>query len=122
MISGRAGDLRPQAGKEVAIDVRYRVDRVPTQPVKIGLRCTEPLCGTPGGAMLDVTQVFRNAQPRKWQTLSIPLSCFTAAGADLAQVVVPFAVETSGSFGLTISEVRLAERTSGPSPKCHGSI
>jgi beta-glucosidase len=121
-ISGRAGDMRPQAEQGVALDVRYRVDRVPTQPVKIGLRCTEPLCGTPGGAMLDVTQVFRNAPPGHWRTLSIPLSCFAAAGADLAQVVVPFAVETSGPFGLTISDVRLAQGTSGPSSKCLGTI
>ena len=121
-ISGRAGDMRPLAARQLAIDLRYRVDRVPAQPVKIGLRCTEPKCGTPAGAMLDVTRVFRNAPPGSWQTLSIPLSCFVAAGADLAQVVVPFALETSGPFGLTISEVRLAERTSGPKPKCLGTI
>jgi beta-glucosidase len=121
-ISGRAGDLRPQAGEGVAIDVRYRVDRVPTQRVKIGVRCTEPLCGSQHGALLDVTQVFRNAPPGNWQTLSIPLSCLTAAGADLAQVVVPFAIETSGAFALTISEVRLAQRAAGPSPKCFGAI
>jgi beta-glucosidase len=121
-ISGRAADMRPQAAQGLAIDLRYRVDRVPAQRVKIGLRCTEPLCGTQGGAMLDVTQVFKNAQPGNWRTLSIPLSCFAAAGADLAQVVVPFAVETSGLFGLTISEVRVAPRISGPSPKCLGTI
>ncbi|HEY2634703.1 MAG TPA: glycoside hydrolase family 3 N-terminal domain-containing protein [Steroidobacteraceae bacterium] len=121
-ISGRAGDMRPLAARKLAIDLRYRVDRVPTQVVKIGLRCTEPKCGTSAGAMLDVTRVFRNAPPGRWQTLSIPLSCFVAAGADLAQVVVPFALETSGPFGLTISEVRLAERSSGPKPKCLGTI
>jgi beta-glucosidase len=121
-ISGRAGDMRAQAAHRLAITVRYRVDRTPTQRVRIGLRCAKPLCGTPGGAMLDVTQVFRNAQPGNWRTLSIPLSCFAAAGADLAQVVVPFAVETSGPFGLTISEVRLAEGASGPSAKCIGTL
>jgi beta-glucosidase len=120
-ISGRAGDMRPQAAQGLAIDVRYRVDRVPTQRVKIGVRCTEPLCGMRGGAMLDVTQIFKSARPGNWRTLSIPLSCYTAAGADLAEVVVPFAVETSGPFGLTISEVRLAQETSGPSPKCLGT-
>lgn len=119
-ISGRAGDMRPQAAQSLAIDLRYRVDRLPTQTVKIGLRCTEPKCGTPAGAMLDVTRVFSSAPPGKWQTLSIPLSCFAAAGVDLAQVVAPFAVETSGPFGLTISDVRLAERTPGPKPKCLG--
>jgi beta-glucosidase len=121
-ISGRARDMQLQAGKGVAIDVRYRIDRVPTQRVEIGLRCTEPLCGTQHGAMLDVTQIFRHAPPGNWRTLSIPLSCFSAAGADLAQVVVPFAIETSGAFGLTISEVRLASRAGGPSPKCLGTI
>jgi beta-glucosidase len=121
-ISGRTGDLRPQAGKGVAIDLRYRVDRVPTHRVKLGLRCTDPLCGTSGGAMLDATQAFINAPPGNWRTLSIPLSCFTAAGADLAEVVVPFAVETSGEFGLTISEVQLAQGAAGPPPKCPGTI
>jgi beta-glucosidase len=72
--------------------------------------------------MLDVTNVFRNAQPGIWRTLSIPLTCFTAAGADLAHVVVPFAVETSGAFGLTISAVRLTQGPAGPAPKCLGTI
>src|ERR1700688_479102 len=35
-ISGRAGDMRPLAARKLAIDLRYRVDRVPTQVVKIG--------------------------------------------------------------------------------------
>jgi beta-glucosidase len=121
-MSGRASDMRPQAGKGVSLDVRYRVERTPTERVKLGLRCTEPLCGTPGGAMLDVTQVFKSAQPGNWRTLSIPLSCFSAAGADLASVVAPFALETAGSFGLTISDVSLAQRTSGPAPKCPQTI
>jgi beta-glucosidase len=122
MISGRARDLRPQAGQGITLEVRYRVDRVPEQSVKIGLRCTEPLCGTRAGAMLDVTRVFKNSQPGDWRMLSIPLSCFTAAGADLARVAVPFAVETSGRFGLTISEVSLAPKTVGLAPRCPGTI
>jgi beta-glucosidase len=109
-ISGRASDMRPKAGQGATLDVRYRVDRVPERSVKIGLRCAEPLCGTRDGAMLDVTRVFKDSQPGKWRTLSIPLSCFAAAGADLAKVEVPFAVETSGHFGLTISEVSLAQK------------
>ena len=128
IISGRPGDLRPQAKQGMAIDVRYRVDRVPDQDVKIGLRCAEPLCGTHGGAMLDMTRTFKGSQPGNWRSLSIPLSCFTAAGADLAQVAEPFAVETSGRFGLTISEVRLAKegasesKGGAPVPGCPGAI
>ncbi|MGH9563027.1 MAG: glycoside hydrolase family 3 C-terminal domain-containing protein, partial [Terracidiphilus sp.] len=113
-ISGRARDLRPQARQGAALDLRYRVDRAPDQGVTIGLRCTEALCGTHAGATVNVTRLFKRSPPGDWRTLSIPLSCFTAAGADLAQVAVPFAVATAGRFGLTISEVRLAPGAAGP--------
>ena len=86
----------------------------------MGVRCTQPLCGTSAGAVLDVTRVLKNSAPGEWQTLSIPLSCLTAAGADLASVEIPFAVETSGRFGLTISEVSLAHRTAAAAPTCGG--
>jgi beta-glucosidase len=121
-ISGRASDMRPRAGMGVTLNLRYRVDRVPTARVDIGVRCTEPLCATRSGAMLDVTAAFKNAQPGHWRTLSVPLSCFTAAGAELGSVVVPFALETSGPFGLTISEVRLAPRTAGSVSQCPRTI
>ena len=122
LIFGRPGDLRPQAGEGVAIELRYRVDRVPDQDVKIGLRCAEARCGTSGGAMLDVTRALKDSPRGEWRALSIPLSCFTAAGADLAQVSDPFAVETSGRFGLTIGEVNLAPSAPGSASRCPGTF
>ncbi len=117
-ISGRATDLRPLVGQGAALELRYRVEQAPEQSVKLGLRCTELRCGTRAGAMLDVTRVFKNSKAGEWRTLTIPLPCFTAAGADLAGVTVPFALETSGRFGLTISEVTLAPKTLGAAPSC----
>jgi beta-glucosidase len=121
-ISGRASDLRPGAGQGTTLDVRYRVDRVPDGSVKIGVRCTQPLCGTRSGAMLDMTHVFRDAGPKNWRTLSIPLSCLADGGADLSSVEVPFTVESSGRFGLTISEVSLAKKFTGSVPDCPGAM
>jgi beta-glucosidase len=72
--------------------------------------------------MLDMTRAFRNSPPGEWRTLSIPLSCYTRVGADLARVEAPFAVETQGHFGLTISEVSLVPKATGSSPKCPGAI
>jgi beta-glucosidase len=122
-ISGRANDLRPQAGEGTALEVRYRVDREPERSVVIGMRCNEPLCGTGtgAGAMTDVTRILKSSKPGEWRTLSIPLSCFTAAGADLGNVVIPLAVKTSGRLALTISEVSLAEKTANPAPTCPGA-
>ena len=121
-ISGRARDLRLKAKQGDRLDVRYRVDRLPTQPVRLGVRCTEPLCGTGSGAMLDVTAVFKRAPRETWQTLSIPLSCFADRGADLARVEVPFAIETTDRFRLTISQVSIAVKPAGPAPGCPGAI
>jgi beta-glucosidase len=121
-ISGRARDLRLQAKQGDSLDVRYRVDRLPTQRVELGMRCTEPLCGTRGGAMLDVTAVFKRAQPKTWQTLSIPLSCFADRGADLARVEVPLAIETTDRFRLTISQVSIALKPAGRAPGCPGAM
>jgi len=120
-ISGRASDLRTPAGQGAALDVRYRVDRTPDRSVTVGLRCAEPLCGAPGGAMLDVTKIIKNSIVGEWRNLSIPLSCFSAGGADLSSVVAPFAVESSGRFTVTISEVSLQHRALA-APKCPGTI
>jgi beta-glucosidase len=116
--SGRESDMRPQAGQGVALDMRYRVERTPERSVSLGLRCAEPLCGTRAGAMLDITKILKNSPVGEWRTLSVPLSCFSAAGADLANVVIPFAVETSGRFALTISEVSLQQKSSAAAVKC----
>jgi len=120
-VSGRASDLRSQARQGAALDVRYRVDRTPERGVAVGLRCSEPLCGAMDGAMLDVTKIMKNSTVGEWRNLSIPLSCFSAAGADLTSVVIPFAVETSGRFAITISEVSLQHKTSA-GRKCPGTI
>jgi beta-glucosidase len=118
-ISGRASDMRSQVGRGVAIEMRYRLDRAPAGSVKMGLRCTEPLCGTRDGAMLDVTGILKSARLGAWQSLSIPLSCFT--GADFAQLEVPFALETSGRLALTLSEVRLIETAAEAGHTCPGA-
>jgi len=57
--------------------------------------------------MLDVTQTFRAARIGAWATLLIPVSCLAAAGADLSKVEVPFSIEASREFGVTISEVQV---------------
>jgi beta-glucosidase len=83
------------------------------------MRCADPLCGTERGAMLDVTRTFRAARIGSWATLVIPVSCLAATGADLSKVAVPFAVEASGEFGVTISEVQVlsdAEAARAPCP------
>ena len=129
-ISGRQADFRAPAAQGAQIELRFRVDERPTNPVRLGVRCAAPyarhpaqaaasasapasdatLCAQTGGAMLDLTSAFRNAAVGNWTTLSFSLSCFTAHGADLSNVEAPFAIETSGRLKLTIADIRLIPR------------
>ncbi len=118
LINGRARDLRPQARRGDVLTLRYRVDTAPDQEVLMGVRCTDVLCGTRSGAALDLTRTLRAAPTGTWQTLSFPLSCLSAAGANLSAVDSPVVVATSGHFGLTISDVSLAPTPAGSASAC----
>lgn len=119
-ISGRAWDMRALASRGAALAVRYRVDRSPEHSVAVGVRCTEALCGTPQGALIDVTTAFRTAEVGAWNTLLLSLTCLSAPGVDLANVEVPFAIETDGRFGVTIADVALRENSAGSVAVCPG--
>jgi beta-glucosidase len=128
-IGGRAADLRALARQGAALVARYRVETRPQQPVRIGMICEAPYgthaaadstappvvwerCGTSSGAALDMTASFASAPIGAWQTLSIPLACLSAQGADLSHVAAPFEVATSGQFAVSFAEISIS-RTGG---------
>jgi beta-glucosidase len=136
-ISGRPADYRAEAAAGRRIVARYQILTKPTNPVRIGVRCAAPtmrlpagapaaapavpdpaLCNTAGGAMLDLTAALRLAPLGAWRTLSIPLSCLSSRGADLANVEAPFAIETAGQFRIAIADVRIEHR--GAREACDG--
>jgi len=131
-IAGRSADYRAQATQGVQVEFRFRIEQPPTQQVRVGIRCIAPyerhpspassepikdaaLCATSDGAMLDLTHSFAAAPIGVWRTLSYPLSCFTAHGADLSNLEAPFEIESAGAFSLTIAEARLVQRNGAAS-------
>jgi len=123
-IGGRAVDLSAAPGQNLALRLHMRVEAAPARPVMLGIRCEGPyrghgedgaastpqdwtLCGTAGGAMLDVTRSLAAGSAAAWQTLELPLACLSHAGAQLARVGAPFALQTDGAFSLVIDDVRL---------------
>ncbi len=119
LISGREEDLRSLAGTGGALSLRYRIDGAPDRRVTLRMRCTEPSCGTPAGAVLDVTAELKpSSPPGRWRTLDVPLRCLAAGGADLGTVEAPFALETDGRLGLTIADIRLHSRDAATPARC----
>jgi hypothetical protein len=75
--------------------------------------------------MFDVTGSFQTAKLGAWNHLVIAMSCLRTAGAELGSIDVPFSVETSGKFGLTIADVRLtpnAQLAHAPCPPLADSM
>ncbi|HEX3847966.1 MAG TPA: glycoside hydrolase family 3 N-terminal domain-containing protein [Steroidobacteraceae bacterium] len=106
-LSGRARDLSSSAGDHEALSVRYRVEERPGAAVMLGMRCVVDACAAAGGAARDVTRVLQAARPNEWRTLTVPLACYRAAGADLSGVVAPFALSTAGRLRLVVADVAL---------------
>ena len=96
-------DLSRETNGAMALAVDLRVDEAPSADVRLGIGCGESCAGS-----IEISSLLSAESAKQWGTLLVPLSCFRNAGADMANVVSPFALETTGSFALSFSDIRLA--------------
>ncbi|HWQ86807.1 exo 1,3/1,4-beta-D-glucan glucohydrolase [Brevundimonas sp.] len=97
-VNGPPVDLSRQSNGELTLSFRYRVDAPPSGPVSLAM----------GAGVLDIGEILRQAPVGDWRMLRIRLSCFRAAGADVAAVDTPFALTTEEAMTISVSEIRLA--------------
>ena len=64
-------------------------------------------CGYPCAGTLNMTNLFKAVPEDTWFRISLKLSCFEKAGANLGNILAPLVVATTGPFELSISEVSL---------------
>jgi len=95
-------NLLREVNADVQLQITYRVDRVPAKPVRLML----------GSGTVDATVLFAKAGP-EWRTVKVPLACFQSHGGDMANVMTPFALSTSGPFTVSIADLRLAADPAG---------
>jgi len=96
--AGPGVDLRRQANGDMTLLATYRVDRRPNGPVRLGV----------GGASVPLQAVLGAAPSGEWRTIKVRLSCFRAAGEDLAAVTSPVWIEAAAGLELSVAELRLA--------------
>jgi len=113
VVYGAPGDFRRQ--RDVSLLMSVRVETAPTGPVTLSMGCG-PQCS----GRVDATGLMRGAEGKGWTMLSVPVSCFRAAGADLAKLAAPFVLTSRGAFALSLQSVRLARSgvpaTCAPTP------
>src|SRR4051794_39356332 len=99
-------DLSRETTGQLSYVIDYRVDSAPTTFVNLWISC-----GTTCRAAVPIAGILRSAPAGQWQTLTIPLGCFTKSGADMSKLDRPLAITTPGKLTLTISGVRVLSAT-----------
>ncbi|HEY7885315.1 MAG TPA: putative glycoside hydrolase, partial [Cellvibrionaceae bacterium] len=98
---------------KAALMFDMKVDQAPTETTYLRLGC-----GSYCASDIDVTEGMRDHMAGKgWQSISVDLNCFPAAGANfgvqqpqeefITQVLRPFQIYTTGELDLTFANVRL---------------
>jgi beta-glucosidase len=100
-------DLSRETNGQLSLLIDYRVDQKPTAPVFVGLEQTR----------VPVTGALTSAAAGQWQTLAIPLGCFSRAGTDMSKVSRPFSMATAGRLQVAVSDIRVVS-ASVPQDKC----
>ena len=95
-------DYRELSEQGGALSMVIRIDKKPKKSVDLKMDCGYPCAGS-----LDMTRLFKTVPEQQWFRISLKLSCFEEAGANLGNIVAPLVVATKGSFKLSISDVRL---------------
>ena len=60
-----------------------------------------------GNTALDLSPVFKRLAGKQKQTVTIPLACFTAKGADLSKMDTPFAIASDAAFAASFANIQI---------------
>jgi beta-glucosidase len=107
-IAGPAADFVRQTNGDMALSLRFRVDRPPEAPVGLDLQCDGKTC-----ASLDVSRLIGAAPVGQWRSVRIKLACFRGQGVDLSKVTAPLVLHTAGRFGLSFADAELVANSGG---------
>jgi beta-glucosidase len=101
-------NLLRHTNADLLFEIEYRVDQKPTAQVQLMMTCTNGCSGA-----LDVTNVLERAAPGEWRVLKVRLADFQKAGANMFEIVEPFALTSTGRMSITVKTVRVVTDPAG---------
>jgi beta-glucosidase len=102
-------DLLRETNGALAIELDLSVDAINAGDAKLSVYSNS----APDGFGVNITKALSSVIGKGWQTISIPLSCFAKAGADMSKVDLPFSLTSSGPLDLSISRIALGSSATG---------
>lgn len=95
-------DLGRESNGGLALAVELLLEEAPAGKVSLGMGCVGDCWG-----WADVTGRVKQLPLGEWATLEVPLRCFEKAGADMTRIIVPFALESTGTLALRLGGAKL---------------
>ena len=101
-------DLSRQANGDMTLELEYQVVAMAPDSAKVSIGMN---CGENCKSVLDFSSYFSSMNGKGWQSLKIPLRCFSTANAafDLTKISQPLVLEATAGLKLQLAKVRLAE-------------
>lgn len=97
-----AGLLAMHANADSTLEFDMLIHRMPDERVVVGMACDSGCL-----AQIDMTDWLRTHRVGVPFMVKIPLGCFIAKGADMAQLVSPFMVKTGKAFEASFTNINL---------------
>ncbi len=95
-------DISREANGDVMLLVRLKRESAAPADLKIGVAC-----GAGCGGLVPFADTLNSVPASTWQTVGVPLKCFSKAGADVTKVNEALVLETEGKLDLAFSQVKL---------------
>lgn len=95
-------DLSAFSNADAAISLVVQINKAPKGKVTMRTDCSWPCRGE-----LDMTNIFKRIPTNRWINLSIPLSCFKQAGADMTKITAPLVFVTDNKFAMSLYKIAI---------------
>lgn len=99
-------DLRHYAENNTALTLNVMINKAPSSKTELSMLC-ESITDKPCAGSVDVTDLLSSLELDTWHSVSVDLQCFKARGANLAKIISPFKLATSGELTINLSDIAI---------------
>jgi beta-glucosidase len=104
LITGPSADFSQAAKQDWALSFKVKTRAATPAGASIGLN----------GKVFKLADILSSPTEGAWRPVMVPLSCFTAAGIDLAQVYEPLRINVNAPWTIGVADVQLTPFNGAP--------
>jgi beta-glucosidase len=103
-ISDSPEDILAYVEASSVLSFYVKISNAPSSPIELSMLC-ESIGESKCAGDLNVTDILSTLPLNTWQQVTINLQCFKMAGVNLAKIISPFKLSTSGKITVHLSDI-----------------